>query len=60
MTSIKDEILPFVTTWMDLKGIMQNLKNKINQQAKQNQNKLTDTENKWVVEGEGCETGEGD
>ena len=54
MTSIKDEILPFVTTWMDLKGIMQNLKNKINQQAKQNQNRLTDIENRLVVvKGEG-------
>ena len=51
-------MLPFVTTWMDLVGIMLseisqadfaymcNLKNKIN---KQNRNKLIDTENILMV-----------
>ena len=44
---------------MELKGFTWNLKNKTNPHAKQNE-RLTVTEDKWMLGGEECEIGEGD
>ena len=45
----KKEITPFVTTWMDLEGIMLNEIWKTKQMNKPNQTKPIDTENRLVV-----------